>query len=116
MQYAGIETLLDNLNPSKVCGLDMIPARVLKTLSLKIVPILTVIFNRSIITGVVPYSWKKGDIVAVYKGKGRKDNAATYRPISLTSVPCKILKHIIYKHIMDRCEQFNIIVNNQDGF
>ena len=52
----------------------------------------------------------------MYKGKGRKDHTANYRPISPTSVPCKILEHVIYRHIMHHCEQYNIILNNQHGF
>lgn len=104
------------MNPSKACGPDKIPTRVLKEASLEIVPILTDIYNMSISTGAVPSSWRKGNIVAVYKGKGRKDHAANYRPISLTSVPCKILEHVIYKHIMDHCEQYHIILDNQHGF
>ena len=43
--------LLENLNPSKVCGLDKIPTWVLKELSLEVAHILAVIFNTSILTG-----------------------------------------------------------------
>ena len=104
------------MNPSKASGPDKIPTRVLKEASLEIAPILTDVLNRSIFTGDVPSSWRKGNIVAVYKGKGRKDHATYYRPVSLTSVPCKILEHVIYRHIMNHCEQYNIILNNQHGF
>ncbi len=116
IQCKGVEKLLDSSDPSKACGPDKIPTRILKDVAIEIAPILTVIFNKTISTGVVPSSWRKGNIVAVYKGKGRKDQAANYRPISLTSVPCKILEHVIYKHIMDHCKQYNIILDNQHGF
>ena len=32
--------------------------------------------------------------------KGSKKEACSYRPVSLPSVPCKILEHIIFHHIM----------------
>lgn len=116
IQCKGVEKLLEKLNPSKACGPDKISTGVLKEASLETSPILPDIFNRSILTGDVPSSWRKGNIVAVYKGKGRKYHAAYYRPVSMTSVPCKILEHVIHRHIMNHCEQYNIILNNQHGF
>ena len=54
-------------------------------------PILQVIFQQSLDTGVVPSDWKQANVVAVYK-KGDKNTAANYRPVSLTSISCKTLE------------------------
>ena len=35
---------------------------------------------------------------------------------SLTSVPCKIMEHIIFKHIMEHLETHNILADFQHGF
>ena len=42
--------------------------------------------------------------------------AANYRPVSLTSVPCKLLEHIIYHSIMIHLNSFDILVDAQHGF
>ena len=39
-----------------------------------------------------------------------------YRPISLTSVICKTMEHIIVSQLMKHLESFNIIAENQFGF
>ena len=39
-----------------------------------------------------------------------------YRPISLTSVCCKVMEHIIYHSIMSHLEKNNIINSFQHGF
>ena len=39
-----------------------------------------------------------------------------YRPVSLTSVVCKILEHIIHRHIMNHCDPHNLLRSHQHGF
>ena len=51
----------------------------------------------------------------VYK-KDDRHCPANYRPVSLTSASCKLLEHIIYKHVMRHCETHGIIVDIQQGF
>jgi hypothetical protein len=86
--------LLQDINPSKASGPDGIPNRILKECASQIAPSLTVIFQKSIDTGTLPEDWLNANISCVYK-KGDKHAAENYRPVSLTSVPCKPLEHII---------------------
>ncbi|XP_071145327.1 uncharacterized protein [Mytilus edulis] len=58
----GIQKLLHNLNPNKAAGPDEIKPRFLKELSHEIAPILTIIFEKSIKTGVVPDDWKTAHV------------------------------------------------------
>ena len=51
----------------------------------------------------------------IYK-KGERYRAENYRPISLTSVPCKILEHIVVSTVMTFAEDNNIICQEQHGF
>lgn len=37
-------------------------------------------------------------------------------PVSLTSVPCKILEHIVYKHVMDHLEPNKTLTSFNHGF
>ena len=52
------------------------------------------IFESSWHYGVVPEDWKRANVVPIFK-KGRKMDPANYRPISLTSIPGKVLEKII---------------------
>jgi hypothetical protein len=49
--------------------------------------------------------WRTANVSPVYK-KGLKSAAENYRPISLTSVFCKILEHIIARNIMQHSFRF----------
>ena len=48
--------------------------------------------------------------------KGSKKEACDYRPVSLTSLPRKILEHIIFHHIMGHLDAHHVLVNYQHGF
>ena len=48
--------------------------------------------------------------------KGSKSDPKNYRPISLTSVVCKCMEHIIVSQIMKHLEKNNILTDSQFGF
>ena len=54
---------------------------------------LYLIFQKSLDTDTVPAAWKEANITALYK-KGDRYAPSTYRPVSLTSVVCKMLEAI----------------------
>ena len=111
----GVQRLLLNLDPSKASGPDNIAPRVLKELASEIAPALTLLYQTSLNTGVIPSEWKIANVTPVFK-KGERSKPENYRPISLTSVPCKLLEHIIVGTIMDYCDIHNIICPQQHGF
>ena len=47
------------------------------------------IFTKFLEEGVVPLDWKKANVTPIFK-KGAKSEPGNYRPVSLTSVACKI--------------------------
>jgi hypothetical protein len=73
------------------------------------------VFNKSLNEGVLPADWKTAHIVPVFK-KGDSQSASQYRPISLTSVVCKILERIIRKKLLDYMLQNDIVPSEQHGF
>ena len=111
----GVRKLLQNLKINKASGPDGIPNRILKETAQQIAPALTAIFQYSLNHGVVPDDWCEANVAPVYK-KGSRHQAVNYRPVSLTCVCCKIMEHIICKHIMNHLEQYDILTSLQHGF
>ena len=114
-QTKGIVSLLRNINTKKASGLDGISCWVLKEPAEEIAPFLQFIFNQLLTTGQVPGDSKCADVTPVFRN-GSKKEACNYRPVSLTSVPCNILEHIIFHHIMGYLDAHHVLVNYQHGF
>ena len=111
----GVTKLLKDLDPSKATGHDEIPARVLKLTAEDIAPALTRIFQHSINTGELPDSWLQANITPLFK-KGERTLASNYRPVSLTSICCKVLEHIIHSNVMKHFVKHNLLTDKQHGF
>ena len=112
---SGVTKLLQNINPHKATGPDEMCGRVLKELSTIISRPLTLIFQKTLETGKIPYDWKHANVCPVFK-QGDKHNAINYRPISLTCILCKIMEHIIASNLMKHLESNNILYDLQHGF
>jgi hypothetical protein len=106
---------LKNINPSKATGPNLIPCRVLKEAADSIAPYLEILYNKSIKTGKVPADWLIGNVIPIFK-KGDKTDSANYRPVFLTSVPCKIMEHIIFSSVMKHFDDNKILSSYQYGF
>ena len=63
----------------------------------------------------LPEDWVNANISPVFK-KGDVHLAENYRPVSLTSVSCKLLEHIICKHMLNHLEKNKILTNLNHGF
>ena len=111
----GVEKLLKKLDPNKATGPDGIGTRILQAAADDLAPALSLIFQRSLDTGVLPESWLQANISPIYK-KGDRTQAENYRPISLTSVCCKVLEHIIHSNIMHHFDTHSVLTDKQHGF
>lgn len=76
---------------------------------------LTLIFNKSLDTGTLPFDWKLANVTALFK-KGNKGDPGNYRPVSLTCIVCKILESCIRDTIVNFLESKNLISDCQHGF
>ena len=85
---SGLLKLLVNINVNKADGPDGVPGRLLKICANELVDIYQLLFQTSIDQG-----WKESNVVPLFK-KGDKNKAENYRPISLTSLSCKLLEHV----------------------
>ena len=111
----GVLKLLKNLNPNKASGPDQISSRFLKAMSSPIAPVLTILFQASINQGNIPDDWRTAYVTPLFK-KGDGAKASNYRPVSLTSVCCKIIEHVIHSHVINHLERNNILEDKQHGF
>ena len=112
---AGVAKLLQKLQPHKAPGPDSIPNTILINCADAIAPIMTLVFQRSIDSGNLPKDWLTANISSAYK-KGDRHSAENYRPISLTSVSCKLLEHIICRHLLSHFENNCILTSLNHGF
>ena len=111
----GVLKLLSELDIHKATGPDEVSARLLKELATELAPIFTLLFQSSLNLGVIPDDWRRADITPIYK-KGDRSKPENYRPISLTSISCKLLEHIICSSVMKHLETNNLLSNSQHGF
>ena len=112
---AGVLKLLLNINEHKATGPDEISGKILKTCANELCEIYQKLFQASLDQGQVPDDWKKANIVPLFK-KGDRTKPENYRPVSLTSISCKLLEHIIHSNIMDHLDKYNILTSIQHGF
>lgn len=77
--------------------------------------IMCLIFRRSLDTGTIPDEWMMGEVTPIFK-KGCKQSPANYRPVSLTSVPCKVLESIVRDRIMSHLTSSGLMHDAQHGF
>ncbi|GAB0208473.1 mitochondrial enolase superfamily member 1 [Grus japonensis] len=107
---------LGNLNIHKSMGPDGMHPHVLRELADVVARPLSIIFERSWRTGEVPEDWRKANVTLVFK-KGRKnEDPGNYRPVSLTSIPGKVMEQLILEVISKHVEEKVVIVGGQHGF
>ena len=85
---------LEMLQPDKSPEPHEIHPMLLKQCAAEIARPLTDIYQRSFNDDVIPKEWKLENISPIFK-KGKKSDAGNYRPVSLTSVPYKVMETII---------------------
>ena len=110
-----VRKLLRDLNVNKSPEPDLVHPRVLYKLSDTLSKPLCMIFNSAYDSGIVPGSWKIGQITALFK-KGKKNLAANYRPVSLTSIICKVMEKLVRKKIVDHMTEYSLFSRQQFGF
>ena len=106
---------INNLTIHKPAGPDGLHPWVIKESSRSFAQVLSKIFTNSYITGTLPVAWKRANITPIFKKKDRTD-PSNYRPISLTSIPCKLMERIIRDEMIEHLTSNNLISSEQHGF
>ena len=84
-----VDKMLQNVNVHKSVGPDGIHPKLLKECHDALAVPITIIINDSFRTGLLQVLWKLAMICPIFK-KGSKVVPLNFRPISLTSIVCKI--------------------------
>ena len=110
-----VKAELQKLDIYKTWGPDQVYPKLLVSLSEDdaFVGALSNLFRTCSNTCRIPKAWKEANVVALHK-KGPKDEAGNYRPVSLTSVVCKVYEKFVRRHIFDHVEKS--VSAHQHGF
>ena len=106
-----IKAMKDNKSP----GMDGIPPKLLMETVEQISIPLARVFNLSLKEEVVPFEWKEANIIPLFK-KGSRNKSENYKPVSLTSVICKLLARLIKDHVVDFLVKHKLLNSSQHGF
>jgi ribonucleases P/MRP protein subunit RPP40 len=110
-----VEKKLQELKVDKCPGLDGIHPKMLFELRKEVSEPLAALFNHSLETSMVPVDWKDAGVTPLFK-KGKKSDVQNYRPVSMTSIVCKIMESIIKDKIVGHLERGDLIRDSQHGF
>ena len=105
---------LQTLNVSKSCGPDNCHPFFLKECAEETYLPLTEFFRKSVSSEDVPEDCKQANITCIFK-KGNKQDPGNYRPVSLTSVICKLLEKNIREAIVSHLTKYKLLSDSQFG-
>ncbi|KAJ7425174.1 hypothetical protein BTVI_03852 [Pitangus sulphuratus] len=107
--------LLSHLDPHKSMELDGIHPRVMSELAEELAKPLSIIYQQSWLSGEVPDDWKLANVTPIHK-KGCKEDPENSRPVSLTSVPGKVLRiHLLKPKILPMEINGKALINFDGG-
>jgi len=106
---------IQNLKTDSAAGPDEIGPKLLQELESVLTKPLTWIFRESINSGEVPAEWRSANVTPIFK-KGPKSDPGNYRPVSLTSVCCKLLESILRDALMNHLTTNSLLNQSQHGF
>lgn len=72
-------------------------------------------FNKSRVEGKLPQNWKNANVNPIFK-KGDKSQPGNFRPVSLTSIICKLMESVIRNSVVKFLENNKKLSPSQHGF
>ena len=106
---------LNGLKINKSPGPDGLHPRLLSELSSELARPFTLLFNKTMSCGLLPSKWKVAEVRPIFK-KGLKTSPGNYRPVSLTSIVCKVFEGFIRNTLFKHFTSNNLLSVEQYGF
>ena len=103
-----------SLDATKATGSDEISARMLKGTAASIAPVVTQLFNISLLMGKLPREWKHALITPVPKSN-ELSTVCNYRPISVLSILSEVLERHVHSLLLKHLCSNDPISNSQFG-
>ena len=110
-----VKKKLETLDPGKSTGPDGLHPALLREVAGDISQFLSDLFRKSLDEGKLPDMWKRGNITPLFKN-GSRQELGNYRPISLTSVVCKVMERFIRDAVREHLLSNELICPDQHGF
>jgi hypothetical protein len=110
-----VERELQSINVFSAMGPDNIHPRILKEGASILSSPFYDLFRQTLDGNSLPDVWKTALVTPIYKGGDRRV-PGSYRPVSLTSIPCKVLERLIKKGILQHLLLNKLISSTQHGF
>ena len=107
-----IEEMICKLKVKKATGPDGVPTRLLKSAGKSIAPSLMSVFGHSAKACKPPDQWKIARVSAAFK-KGREEDRTCYRPLSMLSIPSKLMESCVSSTITNHVVTQNLLDSRQ---
>lgn len=106
---------ISQLSKSKSVGHDGVPLHALRQCFPVIGPHILHLVNTSLLSGVVPSSWKLATVVPIHKS-GPRDQPSNFRPISILPVLSKICEKVVCHQLTSYLETCRILAPSQYAY
>ena len=95
--------------------MDSLSIKLVKLSAPLITHAMTVIFNKSIVSGTFPCEWKIAKVTPVYK-TGQREDMNNYRPISVICIIARTMEKLVYNQLYEYFIKNYMLTNSQHGF
>ena len=110
-----IAKIIQNLDSGKAHGHDNISILMLKICGSAIYKPLAIILKQCVDTSIVPFEWKKGNIVAIHE-KEEKQTSKNYRTVLLLPICGKSIERLMFNEMLNFFIENELISSNQSRF
>ena len=110
-----VKSVLKSLATGKASGPNGLNNRILKELATEISVPLCNLFNLSLQEGIVPDSYKEGNVCSILK-KDDPSQPSNYRPVTLLNSEDKVFERLVFKYLYNHLIDNNILTSLQSGF
>jgi hypothetical protein len=103
------------IGKNKSVGPDRVPGEILKMSGEAMIPYLAWLLEITMNNGTLPGDWRRATVLPIYKG-GDRSLVTNYRLVSLTSVVCKQMEHVIALYLWQMWEGNNWLYEGKHRF